>query len=186
MISRRGFLRSVLGAAGVCGLGGRFSAWAAASARAGNSPEKVLSLHNVHTGERLSTRYCADGCYDENELGRINYILRCHYTNIVKPINLNVIDLLCDIKDRLVPDKEITIISGYRSPEYNEYLKRLGRHVAAGSLHMAGLAIDFAIAGIGMGELCRTAKLFASGGVGKYPEFVHIDVGRVRYWQDGI
>ena len=150
--------------------------------RAGNSPEKVLSLHNVHTGERLSTRYCADGCYDENELGRINYILRCHYTNAVKPINLKVIDLLCDIKDRLAPGKEITIISGYRSPEYNEYLRRLGRHVAAGSLHMTGLAIDFAIDGIGMGELCRTAKLFAAGGVGKYPEFVHIDVGRVRYW----
>jgi uncharacterized protein YcbK (DUF882 family) len=182
MISRRGFLRGVLGAAGAYGLGGLFSARAAAPARAGNSPEKTLSLHNVHTGERLATRYCADGCYDENELSRINYILRCHYTNTVKPINPKVIDLLCDIKDRLAPDREITIISGYRSPEYNEYLRRLGRHVAAGSLHMTGLAIDFAIDGIGMGELCKGAKLFAAGGVGRYPEFVHIDVGRVRYW----
>ena len=182
MISRRGFLGGFLGAAGVYGLGGLFSARAAASARAENSPEKVLGLYNVHTGERLSTRYCADGCYNENELGRINYILRCHYTNTVKPINLKVIDLLCDIKDRLAPGKEIAIISGYRSPEYNEYLRRLGRHVAAGSLHVAGLAIDFAIDGIGMGELCRTAKVFAAGGVGTYPDFVHIDVGRVRYW----
>jgi len=33
-----------------------------------------------------------------------------------------------------------------------------------------------------MGELYRTARAFAAGGVGKYPEFVHIDVGRVRYW----
>jgi uncharacterized protein YcbK (DUF882 family) len=152
------------------------------SARAGSSPEKALSLHNVHTGERLSTQYCVDGCYDETELGRINYILRCHYTNGVKPINLKVINLLCDIKDRLAPGKEIAIISGYRSPEYNEYLRRLGRHVAAGSLHMTGLAIDFAMDGVGMGELCRTAKLFAAGGVGSYPEFVHIDVGRVRCW----
>jgi uncharacterized protein YcbK (DUF882 family) len=179
MISRRGFLRGVFGAAGAYGL---FSARTAASTRTGNSAEKALSLHNVHTGERLSTRYCADGCYDGNEVGRINYILRCHYTNVVKPISLKVIDLLCDIKDRLAPGKEIAIISGYRSPEYNEYLRRLGRHVAAGSLHMAGLAIDFAIDGIGMGELCTTAKRLAAGGVGKYPEFVHIDVGRVRYW----
>ena len=88
----------------------------------------------------------------------------------------------CAIKDRLAPGREITIISGYRSPEYNEHLRRLGRRVAAGSLHMAGLAIDFAIDGIGMGELVRTAKLFTAGGVGTYPEFVHIDVGRVRYW----
>ncbi len=179
MISRRDFLRGVLGAAGAYGL---FSARIAASALTTNGAEKTLSLHNVHTGERLVTRYCTDGCYDENELGRINYVLRCHYTNAVKPISPKVIDLLCNIKDRLAPGKEITIISGYRSPEYNEYLRRLGRHVAAGSLHMAGLAIDFVIDGIGTGELCRTAKLFAAGGVGKYSEFVHIDVGRVRYW----
>ncbi len=182
MISRRGFLRGVFGAAGAYGLAGLFSARTAASAHTGSSPEKALSLCNVHTGERLNTRYCADGCYDENELGRINYILRCHYTNAVKPIKLKVIDLLCDIKDRLAPGKEIAIISGYRSPEYNEYLRQLGRHVAAGSLHMTGLAIDFAIDGIGMGELYKGAKLFAAGGVGSYPEFVHIDVGRVRYW----
>ncbi len=182
MISRRGFLWGVFGAAGAYGLAGLFSARTAASAHTGSSPEKALSLCNVHTGERLSTRYCAEGCYDENELGRINYILRCHYTNAVKPISLKVINLLCDIKDRLAPGKEIAIISGYRSPEYNEYLRQLGRHVAAGSLHMTGLAIDFAIDGIGMGELCKGAKLFAAGGVGSYPEFVHIDVGRVRYW----
>ena len=182
MISRRGFLKGVFGAAGAHGLGRLLSSTAAASVAACNSPEKVLSLHNVHTGERLSTRYCANGCYDENGLSRINYILRCHYTNVVKAISPKVVDLLCDIKDRLAPGKEITIISGYRSPEYNEYLRRLGRHVAAGSLHMAGLAVDFAVNGIAMRELCRTAEAFAAGGVGTYPDFVHIDVGRVRHW----
>ena len=182
MISRRGFLRGILGAAGVYCLGGLSPAGIAAYAGTDSSPDRVLRLHNVHTGERLSTRYCTQGCYDENELSRIHYLLRCHYRNTVKPISLKVIDLLCDVKDRLAPDREITIISGYRSPEYNEYLKLLGRHVAGGSLHMAGLAIDFAIDGIRMGELCRTAKLSAAGGVGSYPEFVHIDVGRVRYW----
>jgi uncharacterized protein YcbK (DUF882 family) len=115
MISRRSFLRGVLGAAGAYSLGGLISAKTAASAGADGNPEKVLSLHNIHTGERLSTRYCAHGRYDDNELGRIHYILRCHYSNVVKPISLKVIDLLCDVKDRLAPDKEITIISGYRS-----------------------------------------------------------------------
>ena len=182
MISRRGFLKGALGAAGAFGLAGLFPERSNASVDARESAERVLSLHNVHTGERLHTQYCSDGCYDENELGRINYILRCHYANTVKPIDRKVIDLLCKVKDRLAPGKEINIISGYRSPEYNEYLIRLGRHVAAGSLHMAGLAIDFAIDGVGMGELQKTAKALVAGGVGKYPEFVHIDVGRVRYW----
>jgi uncharacterized protein YcbK (DUF882 family) len=182
VISRRGFLGGILGAAGAYGLTWFWTPRTSAYSGTDGSVEKVLRLHNIHTGERLSTCYCARGCYDENELSRIHYLLRCHYQNTVKPISLKVIDLLCDLKDRLAPDKEITIISGYRSPEYNEYLKRIGRHVAGGSLHMAGLAIDFAIDGIGMGELCRAAKLFAAGGVGSYPEFVHIDVGRVRYW----
>jgi uncharacterized protein YcbK (DUF882 family) len=141
-----------------------------------------LNMYNIHTGERLCTTYCSGGCYDENEIDRINHFLRCHYTNRVKSVSLKVIDLLCRIKDRMGCGKEISIISGYRSPEYNEYLRRLGHHVAAGSLHTAGLAVDFAMADIKTGELARTAKLFSAGGVGTYSDFVHIDVGRVRYW----
>jgi len=183
VISRRAFLKGTLAALGVCGLGGVIPGRVrAASANDDSAPDKTLKLYNVHTGERLETQYCSAGCYDEKAIDQIHYILRCHYSNTVKPISIKVVDLLCAIKDRLAPGKEITIISGYRSPEYNAYLRSIGRHVAAGSLHMAGLAIDFAIGGIGMGELGRTAKLFSAGGVGKYPEFVHIDVGRVRYW----
>jgi len=183
MISRRSFIKGAFAALGACHLGGVFSGrWSAASADEEPSGDKVLSLHNIHTNERLRTQYCSGGCYDEKAIDQISYVLRCHYSNTVKPINLKVIDLLCAIKDRLAPEEEITVISGYRSPEYNAYLRSLGRRVAAGSLHMAGLAIDFAIGGIAMGELYWTAKAFAAGGVGKYPEFVHIDVGRVRYW----
>jgi len=145
-------------------------------------PERVLRLYNVHTGERLFTRYCVNGRYDQNEISRINYLLRCHYTNLVKPISVKVIDLLCEIKDCFAKGEEISIISGYRSPLYNAQLRRLGRHVAAGSLHLQGLAIDFAIPGIRTKELSRAAMGFQAGGVGLYPDFVHIDVGEVRYW----
>lgn len=182
MISRRGFLKGAAAAACVLGLGGLAPKAGATAAVAMGSGEKLLHLHHIHTDERLTTRYCVDGCYIDGELDRLNHLLRCFYSNTVKAIDVKVIDLLCAIQEKLAPGREIAIISGYRSPEYNEHLRRLGRHVAAGSLHMAGLAIDFAIGGVGMGELCRTAKLFAAGGVGKYPDFVHIDVGRVRYW----
>jgi uncharacterized protein YcbK (DUF882 family) len=183
VISRRAFLKGAFAALGACHLGGLLPGRvSAASAIDEAAPDRTLKLHNIHTDERLETKYCSAGCYDEKAIDRINYILRCHYSNTVKPISIKVVDLLCEVKDRLAPGREITIISGYRSPEYNAYLRRIGRHVAAGSLHMAGLAIDFAIDGIGMGDLCRAAKLFEAGGVGKYSEFVHIDVGRVRYW----
>ena len=39
--------------------------------------------------------------------------------------------------------------------------------------------------GVHMPELFRAAKSFSSGGVGLYREFVHIDVGPVRYWSQG-
>jgi uncharacterized protein YcbK (DUF882 family) len=184
MISRRVLLKKAFVLAGAFQLGGMWGKVRAARASTGleRAQERVLNLHNVHTGERLRTQYWANGGYDQNEINRIWYLLRCHYTNVVKPINIGVIDLLCEVKDRFGRGEEINIISGYRSPEYNEYLIRLGRHVAAGSLHLAGLAIDFVIPGIGTRDLSRAAKKLEAGGVGLYPDFVHIDVGRVRYW----
>jgi len=65
---------------------------------------------------------------------------------------------------------------------YNEYLINHGKNVSRNSLHLRGIAIDFAIEGMGNNKLSGLAKSFMTGGVGKYPEFVHIDVGRVRYW----
>ncbi|MGD0232793.1 MAG: DUF882 domain-containing protein [Syntrophorhabdales bacterium] len=183
MMTRRHFLKSAAAVAGACQLGGIISGkHVFAFAGPEGTPEKVLSLYNIHTGERLHTRYCVDGCNDQSEIERIWHLLRCHYSNVVKPIDIRVIDLLCKVKDRFGREKEISIVSGYRSPEYNEYLRGLGRHVAAGSLHMAGLAIDFTLPGVGTKELSKTARQFAAGGVGLYPDFVHIDVGRVRYW----
>ena len=183
MMSRRCFLKCASACA--CSyqlerLSGRGCTFA--STRLERIPEKVLRLHNVHTGERLHTRYWVKGIYNQNEMHRIDYLLRCHYTNVVKPIDIKVIDLLCELKDLFACKEEISIISGYRSPQYNEDLRRLGRHVAAGSLHVAGLAIDFAIPGVQTNELSRAAIQLKAGGVGLYTDFVHIDVGRMRHW----
>jgi uncharacterized protein YcbK (DUF882 family) len=183
MMSRRGFLKCALAFACAYQLEKILDRECAfASAGSERTSERVLRLYNVHTGERLHTRYWVGGKYDQNEIRRINYLLRCHYTNVVKPISIKVIDLLCEIKDRFACGEEISIISGYRSPEYNEDLIRLRRHVAASSLHLEGLAIDFAIPGIRTKELSKTALQFQAGGVGLYPDFVHIDVGQVRRW----
>ncbi|MDZ4122548.1 MAG: DUF882 domain-containing protein, partial [Candidatus Cloacimonadaceae bacterium] len=122
------------------------------------------------------------GNYIQQEISRINHFLRCHYANVVKPISIQVIDLLWETKNCFAAGKEINIISGYRSFEYNQHLRSLGRHVAEGSLHLDGLAIDFAIPGIRTEKLAKAAVQFQAGGVGLYAEFVHIDVGRVRHW----
>lgn len=76
----------------------------------------------------------------------------------------------------------IVAASLYRSPEYDGYLRSIGRNVAKNSFHMRGVAIDFSIQGFSMGSLSRIAKSFLAGGVGQYAEFVHVDTGPVRYW----
>jgi uncharacterized protein YcbK (DUF882 family) len=63
-------------------------------------------------------------------------------------------------------------------------LHRKGRGVASQSLHMFGQAIDIRVPGIRTGELKTLAVALAAGGVGYYPQpdFVHVDIGRVRSW----
>ena len=145
-------------------------------------PERVLNMYNTHTGETLSVRYFSSGTYDPDALKEINYFLRCHHTNKITDIDTGVLDLLCDIKCSLHGSGKIQIISGYRSPMYNNLLVSLGRNVSKKSLHLQGRAIDFTIDGVSPADLARTARSFYAGGVGEYPGFVHIDVGRVRYW----
>jgi len=144
--------------------------------------DKILNMYNIHTSESLNIKYYSSGVYDRNALNKINYFLRCHYTNEVKEIDIKVLDLLCNIKNIVDKDKKVYIISGYRSAAYNEFLIRQGRNVSKNSLHLQGLAIDFSIEEVNTYELSRIARSLAAGGVGKYPEFVHIDVGRLRYW----
>jgi uncharacterized protein YcbK (DUF882 family) len=173
MITRRNFLKTIAAASVLYPFGKVFGS---------DKIERSLKLYNIHTDENLDVSYFFGGSYDFEALDKINHLLRCHYSNIVKPIDIGVLDLLCDVKNRIGADKEIHIISGYRSQEYNDYLRGLGRNVAKNSYHMQGIAIDFSIQGFSMSSLSQAAKSFLAGGVGQYAEFVHIDTGPVRYW----
>jgi len=174
MISRRIFLRTLFAVTLACPLRKVF---------ASPKNERFLDLYNIHTDERLYTRYFASGTYDSDAINQIYYLLRCHYTDEVMPVDMKLIDLLCDSKDIFGKDKQVHIISGYRSYAYNEYLRRRGRKVAKNSLHLYGLAIDFSIPDVSSRELSTVARSFAAGGVGKYHKFIHIDLGSIRYWR---
>jgi len=173
MISRRTFIRGLTAAAVAYPLSGAFGSWPS---------ERSLNAYNVHTDEALEITYFSEGSYDTDALEKINYLLRCHYTNEVHPVNTGVLDLLCGIQDRLDGNRQIEVISAYRSPEYNDVLRTKSERVARNSLHLQGLAIDFAVSGVSREALARIAKSFFAGGVGKYREFVRIDIGPVRYW----
>ncbi len=173
MLNRRNFLKGALACMLLYPLG---------DAVASEKEERVLNILNTHTGESLDVKYFANGTYDQKAVDQLNYLLRCHYTNEIKPMDVRLLDILCDIKDRIGRDKQVQIISGYRSPSYNGLLRSEGHRVARGSFHMKGRAIDFTIPGIANHDLSRHARSFAAGGVGRYSAFVHIDTGPRRFW----
>ena len=160
---------------------------AAASTGAVKAPERVLSFFNTHTGERLKTTYCLGGSYQRDALRDLNFILRDFRANEIKPIDPRVFDLLHELGGTLETDQPFHIISGYRSAQTNAMLRERGgasTGVASHSLHMVGQAIDIRVPGVKLDHLRDAAKSLKIGGVGFYPDlnFVHVDVGRVRYW----
>ena len=151
------------------------------------APERVLSLFNTHTGERLKAAYCCGGTYQPNVLEQVNFILRDFRANEIKPIDPKLLDLLYELGGVLNTDQPYHIISGYRSPQTNAMLRTQGGShtgVASGSLHMVGKAIDIRLPGVKLAHLHAAATSLKLGGVGYYPssDFVHVDTGRVRYW----
>ena len=143
-----------------------------------------LSFENLHTGERLDTVYWVNGVYQTGALREINAHLRDFRTGEVYPIDRKLLDLLVHLRARLHSSAPIQVLSGYRSPETNAMLASYTDGVAAGSLHMSGMAIDLRIPGRSLRSIHRVALQMAAGGVGYYPrsDFVHVDTGNVRRW----
>ena len=105
-------------------------------------------------------------------------------TGDVHAIDTGLLDLLHNLTTVTETTRPFQVISGYRSPATNAMLRQVSEGVAAGSLHMQGLAIDIRLADVPLGKLRKAALAMKRGGVGYYPasDFVHVDTGRVRAW----
>lgn len=155
-----------------------------ARARTSHGQQRSLALRNLHTGERLTAVYWAEGRYLPDALSEIDYLLRDFRTDEVKPIAPELLDLLHLLRSKLDSGAPVHVISGYRSATTNKMLANQSGGVARKSLHMRGMAIDMNLPGRDLATLHRAARSLQLGGVGYYPKpgFVHLDVGRVRYW----
>lgn len=143
-----------------------------------------LSFKNLHLNETVYVRYRNSwGNYNKSALKTIQRGLRCRSTNEEHKISVEVLETVDAIQDHFGVD-ELHIISGYRSPSFNESLRRSGHKVAKQSLHTYGLAMDIRIPGVSTWNLRQYAISLERGGVGYYPgrNFVHIDAGRFRIW----
>jgi uncharacterized protein YcbK (DUF882 family) len=179
-MSRRRFLKLGLFTAGIY----IWPAPLAANAWDLPVPDRALSFHNLHTEENLDTVYWKQGRYLRAGLDAIDYILRDYRTGEIHSMDTEVLDLLYAIRTALQVRQPFHVISGYRSPRTNAFLCESGRGVARNSLHIQGKAADIRIPEIELSLLRDVTMSLKRGGVGYYPSsnFVHVDVGRVRYW----
>ncbi|MGZ8445378.1 MAG: DUF882 domain-containing protein [Candidatus Binatia bacterium] len=146
--------------------------------------ERALAFYNTHTGERLKTTYWEQGQYIGEALSEINHVLRDHLANETREIDPKMLDLLFAIRSQMHSSETFHVISGYRSNKTNAYLRAHSSGVADNSLHTVGKAIDIRLPGRDLRSLRKVAVDLKGGGVGFYPksDFVHVDVGHVRYW----
>lgn len=156
------------------------TAWAA---RKKKSVVRELAFEHLHTGEKLRRVYWVDGRYVPEALNDINHLLRDFRTGEQVAMDPGLLDVLADVRRYLETKKPLEIISAYRSPQTNAQLAEESGAVAKRSLHMEGKAIDIRIPGQRLDMIRKVALAMERGGVGYYPgAFVHLDVGRVRWW----
>ncbi|HLK10833.1 MAG TPA: DUF882 domain-containing protein [Candidatus Binatia bacterium] len=144
----------------------------------------TLAIENAHTGARASVRYRrADGTYDPGALARLERVFRSG-DGREAPIALRLVEVLGWLQERS-GGRPLVLMSGYRSPDYNAGLRARGRQVAGGSLHTEGLAADLAFPRAALRPLWLRVRALGCCGAGYYAEegFLHVDVGRPRFWE---
>lgn len=178
-LSRRGFLTSMAAAAITLSAPSAF-----ASAKTIAKRDRELSFYNTHTGENLSAAFWSNGKYLDDGIEEISWLLRDHRAGVASPMDPKLLDLLYRLQAKVGYKGAFDVISGYRSPATNEMLNKQSSGVAKRSYHMLGKAIDIRMPGFDTKQLHKAAISLKGGGVGYYSSsnFVHLDVGRVRYW----
>jgi uncharacterized protein YcbK (DUF882 family) len=156
------------------------------SIRANTARDRTISLYNIHTKETLTVQYMKDGKRIPKAMEQINWILRDWRKDEQTTMDPGLIDLLWEVHNELGSAEPINIISGYRSHDTNEMLRRTVGGQASQSRHILGKAADVMFPDVPIKRLRYSALIHERGGVGYYPTsatpFVHIDTDHVRAW----
>ncbi len=146
----------------------------------------AVRLVHLHTHEKLELPLAPAPAEHPHLLATVNRFLRDHYSGAQGRMDPGLLDQLRSLQLVLATGSgTFEVISGFRSAETNERLRRRGGGgVASRSLHLEGRALDLRVPGVPLAVLRDAALELRAGGVGFYPasDFVHIDTGRVRRW----
>ncbi|MFM8412539.1 MAG: YcbK family protein [Alphaproteobacteria bacterium] len=150
------------------------------------SGDGAIELENGHTGEPLRVRYrSADGTYDPAAIARIDEFFRSRGDSRKTRVSLRLVEAIDFVQDRHRPRKTL-LMSGYRSGEYNAAIIARGGQAAKSSMHTEGLASDLHFEGVNQRELWDDVRALECCGTGYYESsgFVHLDVGKPRFWEE--
>ncbi len=144
----------------------------------------TLEIVNRATRERALVRYRRDdGGYDYAALDDIRRIMRSKGRGEQGDITPRFVELLGHLYART--RRPLLLLSGYRTPAYNQGLRRRGTRAAGGSLHTEGLAADLAFPSGDLFPLWLHLRSLECCGAGYYQSrgFLHVDVGTPRFWE---
>lgn len=147
-----------------------------------HSVPRRLKLLNVHTGDTFDGQYRDESGPVPGAMSDLAGVLRDHHANKLGPIDIATLDFLADVMEA-TGQSRAKILSAYRTPATNAWLRRTTFGVAEHSQHMYGRALDVAF-DQRLAEAERVALSMRRGGVGWYPrsQFIHLDTGPVRSW----
>ena len=178
--ARQVHFAAVYVAAAICSL---FAASSTETAIA-NGDTRSLDLYHSHTGESIHATFRVNGAYDPAVLEKLNYFLRDWRNNDVTHMDPRLFDVVWEVYRTAGASQPIWVVSAYRSPETNAMLRARSHAVAEFSQHILGKAMDTTMPNMSMEQIREIGMRLQRGGVGYYSRenFVHLDVGNVRYW----
>jgi uncharacterized protein YcbK (DUF882 family) len=146
--------------------------------------ERSLRFYHTHTEQNLEVTYYRDGAYVPEAMDRLRVFLADWRDGEQMDIDPRLMDILWKLRRAAGSNGAYEVISAYRSPATNAYLRERSGGVARNSMHMKGKAIDVRLRGVKTERLRQIAIDLKLGGVGYYrrSDFVHLDTGRVRKW----
>jgi uncharacterized protein YcbK (DUF882 family) len=148
-------------------------------AESGFPQRRAVEIVFSNTGEKFKGFYYWDGAYILPAVQQFSWTCRDFRANQWKWLNPWLMDLLFVLHWKYHKE-EISIFSGYRTPETNMQLEG----AALNSQHIRANALDIHIPDVDADAVAQDFKTFVYGGVGMYPGrgFTHLDFGPLRNW----
>lgn len=145
----------------------------------------VIDISSAKNGFVFKGVYrTSEGQFIDAALKKIDRVFDAAPKSNMQIIEPRFIEFLDYLQDELNGGR-IVVMSGYRSPNYNQNLRKWGKLAGKASMHQYGMAADIRMKGVPPEKIWHFVRELGYGGVGYYHGFsAHVDVGPARFWDE--